>query len=57
MSPSSTLSSTPVTVTVCGVSQLSGVNVSVVTLTVPSAVLLTLIGMVTLATGRWSARP
>ena len=54
-SPSSTKSSTPVTVTVWGVLQLAGVNVSVAGDTVPSAVLLLLRPMATLAVG-WVLR-
>src|SRR5260221_8748493 len=55
MSPSATLSSTPVTVTVWAVFQLGGVNVTVGGATVPSAVLLDERATVTLAVG-WLAR-
>jgi hypothetical protein len=51
MSPSSTGSLTPVTVTVCGVFQFAAVNVTLATEMVPSAVLLLLSGIVTLAVG------
>ena len=51
MLPSSRLSSTPVTVTVCGVFQLADVNVTEVGLTVPSVVSLLLSPTVTSAVG------
>ena len=51
MLPSSRLSSTPVTVTVCGVLQFADVNVSEAGLTVPSVVSLELTAMVTSAVG------
>ena len=51
MSPSSRLSSTPVTVTVCVVFQFTDVNVSDDGATVPSAVLLELRPIVTFAVG------
>ena len=52
--PSSTLSSTPLTVTVCGVFQLTGVNVKLVVVVgtiVPSVGLLLLKGITTFAVG------
>src|SRR2546423_10700223 len=51
MSPSSTKSSTPVTVTVWGVFQLAAVKVKLDGETVPSAVLPLLMGTVTFAVG------
>ena len=51
MSPSSTKSFTPVTVTVWGVFQLAVVNVRLAAEMVPSAVLLLLRGILTLADG------
>ena len=51
MSPSSTTSLTPVTVTVRGVFQLAAVNVRLDTLTVPSVVSLELRPIVTSAVG------
>src|SRR5215471_2553769 len=51
MSPSCTASSTPVTVTVCGTSQLAAVNVRLETSTLPSAGLLVVTGMTTSAVG------
>src|SRR5438067_2421844 len=51
MVPSSTKSSAPVTTTVCGVFQFADVKVRPETASVPSAVLLLLKGMVTLAVG------
>jgi len=54
-SPSSTTSSTPVTVIVCGTFQLAGVNVTDPVDTVPSAVLLDASAMVTLPSGSVSS--
>ena len=51
MSPSSTKSSEPVTVTFCGVFQFADVNVTLDAESVPSAVLLLLKGIVTFAAG------
>jgi hypothetical protein len=51
MFPSSTKSSTPVIVTVCGVLQFRFVKVSRAVETVPSAVLVLLMGMVTFPVG------
>ena len=51
MSPSSRLSSTPVTVTVCAVFQFAAVNVSDAGLTVPSVVSFELSPIVTSAVG------
>jgi hypothetical protein len=50
-SPSWTASSTPVTVTVCGVAQFAAVKVSDAGATVPSAVWLELSAIVTSAVG------
>jgi hypothetical protein len=51
MSPSSTRSSTPVTVTVCGTFQSAAVNVRLAAETVPSVVSLEATGMTTSAVG------
>ena len=51
MSPSSTASLTPVTVTVCGTFQLAGVNVRLDWLIVPSVVSVELSAIVTSAAG------
>src|SRR5215467_2090213 len=51
MSPSSTWSFTPVTVTVCATFQSAAVNVRFATSTVPSATLLELTGITTSAAG------
>ena len=51
MSPSSTWSSTPVTVTVCGTFQFAAVNVRLETEAAPSASLFEATGMTTSAVG------